>query len=750
MAISQSDGSIILSTKVDTTGIKAFTGSLKKLSVAMGVAFGVKELLRFSNEAGKVATQTEASVQRIYDIYGQSLNVIGDFIDANAQALGMSKYAMASFSAVYGNLFSVWADQATNAELTNQYLQMTAVVASKTGRTVQDVQERVRSGLLGNTEAIEDLGVFVNIKTIEITDAFKRMADGKSWEQLDAYTQQQIRIMAILEQATSKYGTEVAETSALTRSAFNSAYEDFQNTWGQVVNTVLMPILEVATQILNIFTVGLQSLFNLSGGILGDMANSTDDISSNIQSSVGGQEDLTEATEDTNKALNQSVAGFDELNTIQKDTGGKKKGSGSSTSGLANALGITKKDSKNAKKIGDDVTKTLLSIMGVVATALVAVGLILCATGNLAWGVGFIITGAALLGVTMATLNSDAISQEVKDALSNVLIIAGIVAIVLGILLICTGVVGAGYGFGLLALGATAIVTSVYFNADSIAQKMKGVFGGVLAIVGVVAIVIGILLCCASMWGLGIGAIAVGATTVVGMAIINWDSIKTALQGPLGTAIAVVGVVAIVLGVLLCVAGHWGLGIGLIALGGVAVGSVIALNWNSILDKLKSVWKSIKEWWDTKIAKYFTKEWWGNLAKNAINGFLRWMFNGLNKLIDKLNSFGFDLPAVLGGGHVGFNIKRLEVPQLAKGAVIPANKPFLAMLGDQKSGTNIETPLDTMVEAFNIALSNNQSGFNGRIEVPVIIDGREILRAVRSNENAVGTQTVFGGFANAY
>ena len=740
MAISQSDGSIILSTKVDTTGIKAFTGSLKKLSVAMGVALGVKELLRFSNEAGKVATQTEASVQRIYDIYGQSSNVIGDFIDLNAQALGMSKSAMASFSAVYGNLFSVWADQATNAELTNQYLQMTAVVASKTGRTVEDVQERVRSGLLGNTEAIEDLGVFVNVKTIEMTDAFQRMADGKSWEKLDAYTQQQIRTMAILEQATSKYGTEVAETSALTRSAFNSAYEDFQNTWGQVVNTVLMPILEVATQILNIFTVGLQSLFNLSGGILGD-------ISSNIQSSVDGQKALTEATEDTNKALKQSVAGFDEINIIQKDTGGKKKSG--STSGLANALGITKKDGKNAKKIGDDVTKTLLSIMGVVATALVAVGIILCATGNLAWGVGFIIAGAGLLGVTMATLKSDAISQEVKDALSNVLIISGIVAIILGILLICTGV-GAGYGFGLLALGAVTIVTSVNFNADAIAQKMKGVFGGVLAIVGVVAIVIGILLCCASMWGIGIGAIAVGATTIVTTAVVNWNVIKEKLQSPLGKAIAIVGVVAIVLGVLLCIAGFWGLGLGLIALGGVAVATVVTVNWDTILSKLKSVWASIKEWWNSKVAKYFTASWWGNLAKNAINGFLKWIVNGLNKLIDKLNSFGFNMPEILGGGRVGFNVKRLEVPQLAKGAVIPANKPFLAMLGDQKSGTNIETPLDTMVEAFNIALSNNNGGFNGRIEVPVYIDGKRIAFAVRENENAIGTQTVFGGFANAY
>ena len=75
-------------------------------------------------------------------------------------------------------MFSVWADQKTNAELTNQYLNMTAVVASKTGRTMEDVQERIRSGLLGNTEAVEDLGIFVNIKTIEMTEAFPESCTG--------------------------------------------------------------------------------------------------------------------------------------------------------------------------------------------------------------------------------------------------------------------------------------------------------------------------------------------------------------------------------------------------------------------------------------------------------------------------------------------------------------------------------------------------------------------------------------------
>ena len=329
MAIANSDGSVVLSTKVDTSGMEqgtkslksqaaklaaeyrkagmsqseafkkawteiertrketekatkstqtygekaktAFQGvgsALKSLAGYLALAFSVTKIIQFSNEAGQLATQTEASVQRLVDIYGSASNAVGNFIDANARALGMSKAAAASFSSVYGNLFSVWADQATNAELTNRYLNMTAVVASKTGRTVEDVQERVRSGLLGNTEAIEDLGIFVNVKTIEMTDAFQRMANGKSWEQLDAYTQQQIRSMAILEQATAKYGDEVADTSATIRNRFNAAYQDFQNSWGNIVNTVLLPVLEMLTQIFDIVTKGLNALTGRSGQIL--------------------------------------------------------------------------------------------------------------------------------------------------------------------------------------------------------------------------------------------------------------------------------------------------------------------------------------------------------------------------------------------------------------------------------------------------------------------------------------------------
>ena len=82
------------------------------------------------------------------------------------------------------------------------------------------------------------------------------------------------------------------------------------------------------------------------------------------------------------------------------------------------------------------------------------------------------------------------------------------------------------------------------------------------------------------------------------------------------------------------------------------------------------------------------------------------------------------------------------VPGLAKGAVIPANKQFLAMLGDQTHGTNIEAPLDTIVEAMQIAL-----GGSGAQTVNVYLDGHQISQVVWDNMEKRYKQTgrpVFG------
>ena len=73
-----------------------------------------------------------------------------------------------------------------------------------------------------------------------------------------------------------------------------------------------------------------------------------------------------------------------------------------------------------------------------------------------------------------------------------------------------------------------------------------------------------------------------------------------------------------------------------------------------------------------------------------------------------------------------------DIPQLAHGAVIPPNRKFLAVLGDQKNGTNIETPLATMVDAFKQAMA--ESG-GGTTTVVLQLDGKEIARSTVKNIN---------------
>lgn len=87
-----------------------------------------------------------------------------------------------------------------------------------------------------------------------------------------------------------------------------------------------------------------------------------------------------------------------------------------------------------------------------------------------------------------------------------------------------------------------------------------------------------------------------------------------------------------------------------------------------------------------------------NAIIGAINGLVRGCVNGINAVIDSLNRLNFTIPSwvpYFGGNNFGFNISRISAPQipyLATGAVIPPNAPFMAVLGDQKSGTNIEAP----------------------------------------------------------
>lgn len=141
-----------------------------------------------------------------------------------------------------------------------------------------------------------------------------------------------------------------------------------------------------------------------------------------------------------------------------------------------------------------------------------------------------------------------------------------------------------------------------------------------------------------------------------------------------------------------------------------------------------------------------------NIIIDLINGMINGVVTGINVVINALNSIKVDIPdwvPIWGGKKFGINlspltapqIPKLSIPRLATGAVIPPNREFLAVLGDQKQGTNVEAPLETIKQAFREALA--ESGSSGRqMNVVLQVGRRELARTVvelsREEQQRVG------------
>jgi hypothetical protein len=133
-----------------------------------------------------------------------------------------------------------------------------------------------------------------------------------------------------------------------------------------------------------------------------------------------------------------------------------------------------------------------------------------------------------------------------------------------------------------------------------------------------------------------------------------------------------------------------------------------------------------------------------NKIISVINRMISGMVNGVNSLISALNSLSFAFPdwvPVLGGKSFGLNIGYVSAPQipyLASGAVIPPNAPFMAVLGDQKHGTNIEAPLDTIKQAVREVVGGNGGNyrFTAQINRRTLFD--EFIEEAKMRQSMTG------------
>ena len=179
---------------------------------------------------------------------------------------------------------------------------------------------------------------------------------------------------------------------------------------------------------------------------------------------------------------------------------------------------------------------------------------------------------------------------------------------------------------------------------------------------------------------------------------------------------------------------------------------------SGIIDSIKQIFTGIIDF----ITGVFTGDWekaWEGLKlvfKGIINGIITIFESMINFIINGINKFIRGLDAVVStvgeifGAHWGVStIPTISLPRLAQGAVLPPNQPFLAMVGDQKHGTNIEAPLSTIEEAVENVL--NKRGYTDNQTININFTGnlsqlaRVLNPVIEKEKNRGSTKLVKGG-----
>lgn len=297
--------------------------------------------------------------------------------------------------------------------------------------------------------------------------------------------------------------------------------------------------------------------------------------------------------------------------------------------------------------------------------------------------------------------------NPIKNAIGELEIYISGALLALGAILAFTGV-SIPFGVALMAIGAAGLASALGVDWNTMPDNIKKALTATLTVLGTAALVIGAILTFSGAdLPLGIGLLVTGAAALGTAAALNWDTIKNKLKGEGGKITAAVSVYLLAFGAILAFSGvSLPLGIALIAAGVTGLVTAAAFNWDAILDKLKSVWSSIKNWFKSNVAPKLTLKYWQDKFANIAEGLASKIKGGINAAIALFNRFISWFNDKMNIKWSSVKIAGLEVipkgslqlmklnniPMLAQGAVIPANHEFLAVLGDQKQGTNIEAP----------------------------------------------------------
>lgn len=744
------DGKIVVKAEVDAKNAQKELDSLTKkidkmeeeLNKSTGEQSGIKAQLDAAKEAAK---QTEAAIKSLKDEASRIKDVTSGNVSASPD----------DYIAAYSRQAEVAAQLKEQETALRQQDKIVESLDGKYARITDKVNEQTAALDAAKTRAGE-----LTEKITSAHGATERMAlaSEKASKSMDTFGKRvsglfkRILVFSLISKALQSLRTWLGKTIMQNEEA-RAAVARLKASLLTLAQPILEVVIPVFVKLVNILAQVVKAIAKFFGMLSGKSWSAQKSAAAGLNEEQKALEGVGAAAEDAGK----SMAGFDEINQLTSNNAGAGGGGGSGTS-ASDAIS----PDFSSLDMAEDELNDILGIVGAIAA------------GLLAWKIASLFTDSlsTIGGLALAAAGGFALVYFWLDAwnngidLENFLGMLGGLAALAGGLAIAFGPIAAGIalvagGLAMLVVGIKDVIENG-FNLENTLTIIAGLFAaglGISLLTGswiplLIAAIVGILVALVSFTGHGEELINGLKDVVEGFG----KFFKGVFTGDLKLA----------------------------AEGAKQIWAGLKQAWNAIVNSIKDAWNAFVEWLRSKnpalanifetigklfgdqyeswkkilsglitfISGVFTGDWkkaWNgvldvlkgiwNLIVGTIEGAINLIIDGINLLISALNKIQVNIPdwvPLLGGRTFGVNIPpvtRVSLPRLASGAVIPPNSEFLAVLGDQKSGTNIETPLATMVQAFKQAMAET-GGMGGRnITVVMQVDKREFARAVYTANN---------------
>ena len=558
-------------------------------------------------------------------------------------------------------------------------------------------------------------------------------------------------VFTVITQALSKFRNWIGDVIKVSPEA-TAAIARLKGALLTLVQPLVNIIIPAYTKFVNI----LAAIINKIASVFAVLTGKTVESSKAAAEALNKQTSALNGTGAAAKEAKKQLLGFDEINQLTEDTSGGGGGSGTIAPDFSGF---------------DDTEDELNTILGLVGAI---------ATGLLAWKIASLFTDSLSMigGIALAAAGAFALVYFWLDAWNNGIDMQNFLGMLAGAAALAGGLAIA---FGSTAAGIALVIGGLAMLVVGIKDVIENGFtleNTLTIIAGLLAAGLGIGLLTGNWIPLLIAGIAAALIALVsftghGEELIN--GLKETIDG-FGKFFK----------------GVFSGDMEMTAEGLKQIWDGLKNTWNAIIDSIRDAWNMFIEWLRGKnpelaaifetygklvsdlynsvkqilggiitfISGVFTGDWdkawegvkqifkgiWNGIV-SILEGAVNLIIGGINWMIRQLNKIQIKAPDWLGGGTIGFNIPAIStvsIPRLAQGAVIPPNREFMADLGDQKNGTNVEAPLETIKQALAEVLSQNGSGeeitikFTGDLATLARVLTPEITRQQRRTQRALG------------